>query len=54
MTQNISEYLTEERKATPGRYEVEAFSAEVNRLRDDVARFEARLKRVESATEQSA
>ena len=50
MTQNIGEYLTEERHAVPGRYEIEAFGDEVNRLRDDVARFEARLKRIESAT----
>jgi ubiquinone biosynthesis protein UbiJ len=32
----------------PSRYEVEAFARNVDALRDDVARFEARLSRVET------
>jgi ubiquinone biosynthesis protein UbiJ len=45
--QNISEYLQEERRDVPSRYEVEAFSRKVSELRDDVARIEARLNRLE-------
>ena len=46
--QNISEYLQEERQDVPTRYEVDRHSGRVSTLRDDVARFEARLKRFES------
>jgi ubiquinone biosynthesis protein UbiJ len=46
MHQNISEYLQEESRAVPSRGEVETFRNEVNRLRDDVARFEARLNKL--------
>lgn len=45
--QNIREFLQEERRDVPSRYEVEAFAREVNELRDDVARVEARLNRLE-------
>lgn len=45
--QNVSEYLQEESRAVPSRYETESFRQEVELLRDDVARFEARLKRFE-------
>ena len=31
----------------PGRFEVDAFRDEVDTLRNDVARFEARLKKLE-------
>lgn len=48
MRQNVSEYLREESQAVPGREELEAFRRKVNELRDDVARFEARLRRSES------
>jgi ubiquinone biosynthesis protein UbiJ len=41
--QNISEYLQEERRDLPSRYEIEKFNREVDVLRDDVARFEVRL-----------
>ena len=44
---NAGEYLKEESRAVPGRYEVEVFRADVNALRDDVARVEARLKALE-------
>lgn len=46
--QNVSEYLQEESRAVPGRYEVDAFRERVDTLRDDVARMDARLKRLES------
>jgi len=44
---NIREYLQEESRDTPSRYEVERFSSHVNTLRDDVARLEARIKRLQ-------
>jgi ubiquinone biosynthesis protein UbiJ len=46
MGDNIREYLQEESRDTPSRYEVERFTAKVNTLRDDVARVEARLNRL--------
>lgn len=46
MRQNISEYLQEESRAVPSQTEVEMFRQNVNTLRDDVARFEARLNRL--------
>jgi len=47
MRQNLSEYLQEESRAVPARYEVEVFSEEVQALRDDVARLEARINNLE-------
>ena len=47
MRDNVGEYLQEESRAVPGRHEVDAFRKDVNSLRDDVARFEARLRSVE-------
>jgi len=47
MQQNVAEYLQEESRAVPGRHEADEFRNEVNALRDDVARFEARLRRLE-------
>ena len=47
MKQNVAEYLQEESRAVPGRYEADEFRANVNALRDDVARFEARLNKLE-------
>jgi len=47
MQQNVGEYLQEESQAVPGRHEVDAFRSDVDTLRDDVARFEARLKKLE-------
>lgn len=44
-----AEYLTEESRMLPTRYEAEALFAAVERLRDDVERAEARLERVERA-----
>ena len=40
---NLSEYLTEEARLLPHPLDVEAFVADVDRLRDDVARLEARI-----------
>ncbi len=48
MRQNLSEYLQEESRALPTRYEVEEFHERVEALRDDAARLDARLKRLES------
>jgi len=49
MRQNIGEYLQEESRSVPSRYEADAFRNQVDSLRDDVARFEARLQRLETA-----
>ena len=48
LRQNLSEYLQEESRALPTRYEVEEFRARVESLRDDAARLDARLQRLES------
>jgi ubiquinone biosynthesis protein UbiJ len=45
---NIREYLQEESRDVPTRYEVERFSQQVGTLRDDVERVAARLSRLES------
>lgn len=47
MGANIREYLQEESRDAPSRYEVEKFSANVSKLRDDVDRAEARLNRLQ-------
>jgi ubiquinone biosynthesis protein UbiJ len=44
LTRNISEYVTEERGDLPARGEVDVFYADVDRLRDDLARLEARIR----------
>ena len=46
MAANIREYLQEESRDAPSRYELERFSRELGKLRDDVDRIEARLRRV--------
>lgn len=43
MRDNIREYLQEESRDVPSRYEVERFSKGVNVLRDDVDRLAARI-----------
>ena len=48
MGDNVREYLQEESRDAPSRYEVEQFAASVSTLRDDVDRIEARLNRLES------
>lgn len=50
---NLSEYLQEERRLLPTRYEVEAFLHEVDVLRDDVERLEARIERLARALKDS-
>ena len=54
LQQNLGEYLQEESRALPSRYEAERFRREVETLRDDVARVEARLRRLESAGDSRA
>jgi len=45
--QDLSEYLREESRLLPTRDEVEQFLAEVDTLREDVDRLEARLRRLQ-------
>ena len=47
MGANIREYLQEESRDVPSRYEVDRFATNVNALRDDVDRLEARIRRLE-------
>jgi ubiquinone biosynthesis protein UbiJ len=47
MGANIREYLQEESRDAPSRYEVERFVSDVNTLRDDVERLEARINRLQ-------
>lgn len=49
MGANIREYLQEESRDAPSRYEFERFGTAVNTLRDDVERIEARLNRLRSS-----
>ena len=46
MGSNIREYLQEESRGAPSRYEVDRFVEEVHALRDDVERVEARINRL--------
>ena len=48
MGSNVREYFQEESRELPSRYEVEKFSQQVDSLRDDVARLEARFKKFEN------
>ncbi len=45
---NLREYLQEESREVPTRYEVDRFGQQVGTLRDDVERVAARLSRLES------
>lgn len=47
---NITEYLQEESRDVPSRYEVDRFANAVDALRDDVARLEARINRLAGGT----
>ena len=49
MGDNIREYLQEESRDAPSRYEVDRFAGDVGRLRDDVERLAARIDRLRSA-----
>jgi ubiquinone biosynthesis protein UbiJ len=46
MGDNVREYLQEESRDVPSRYEIEQFSRQVNQLRDDVDRLAARIGRL--------
>lgn len=46
MGDNIREYLQEESRDVPSRYEVDRFALEVGKLRDDVDRIAARIDRL--------
>ena len=46
MGANIREYLQEEGRDAPSRYEVDRFAKDVGTLRDDVDRLEARVRRL--------
>lgn len=48
MHENIREYLQEEKRSLPTRYEVERFAGQVDELRDDVERIAARLDKLEA------
>lgn len=52
MKMNIGEYLQEEVHMLPSRNETEYFMNKVSQLRDDMSRFEARLKRLEKQQEE--
>jgi len=47
LAQDLGEYLTEEARLLPHPNEVEEFIGEVDRLRDDAERLEARINRLE-------
>lgn len=47
LRENVAEYLHEESDTLPSRYEADRFRGDVNALRDDVDRLEARLIRLE-------
>jgi ubiquinone biosynthesis accessory factor UbiJ len=46
MSANLREYLQEEGRNVPSRWEAERFAQEVDRLRDDVERLAARIDRL--------
>ena len=50
MGTNVREFLQEESGDLPSRYEVQRFTQQVDSLRDDVARLEARLNRLDTET----
>ncbi|WP_428100455.1 ubiquinone biosynthesis accessory factor UbiJ [Candidatus Rariloculus sp.] len=49
LTASTAEYLQEESRVMPGRFEARAFYADVEHLRDDVERSAQRLDRIERA-----
>lgn len=49
MLQNVSEYLQEEGREVPNHTEMNEFLRDVDKLRDDAARMEARLAMLERA-----
>lgn len=53
MKMNTAEYLQEEIHFLPSRSEVDHFLRQVSQLRDDVSRFEARLKKLEEKKQEN-
>ena len=49
--ENLREYLQEEARLLPTRYEITEWQDEVDRLRDDVERLAARVARLQAGTE---
>ena len=49
--QDLADYLHYESRNLPPRHEVQGFVSEVDRLRDDAERFDARLRRVSARIE---
>jgi len=54
MQMNIGEYLQEEIHYLPGQNETGAFMQDVDKLRDDVSRLEARLKKLQQKKQDSS
>lgn len=54
MKMNMGEYLQEEIRYIPSQNEVDGFMQDVNTLRNDVSRLEARLKKIEQQKQQTA
>ena len=54
MKMNMGEYLQEEIRYIPSQNEVDGFMQDVNALRNDVSRLEARLKKIEQQKQQTA
>ena len=46
LTLDLQEYLQEEARLVPTRYEIEAFLSQIDILRDDIERAEARIERL--------
>ncbi len=53
MKLNTSEYLSEESKVTPAEAELEYYMDQVDDLRMDIDRLEARVKNIQSSLKQS-
>lgn len=49
---DVGEYLVEEARVSPSALELDDFAADVDRLRDDVERFEKRIARLGPVTEE--
>lgn len=54
MKMNMGEYLQEEIRYIPSQNEVDGFMQDVNALRNDVSRLEARLKKIEQQKQKTA
>lgn len=53
LAEDAADYLREESRETPARAEVDAFHADVDRLRDDAERLAARIARLRGALERA-